>query len=183
MSIHNRGIIPEDLLNSTVGGITLRDWLAGQAMMALLSNPALDLSEIEDVVCDAYRYSDAMLTFRIKSPTPDTSIANNRSEFKAIAEKMLTFEGISDYQRGYCHGQIDAADTISEGSDKQDQIAKAAPDMLEALKKIVNHSRRFHSGNLEQSTFRVIAKKYGEQLDLIRAIARDAIAKAKGGQS
>jgi len=65
------------------------------------------------------------------------SDTDNRWEFKAIAEKVLADEDITDYQRGYCHGQIDAADTMSEYLERQNQIAKAAPEMLEALKQTI----------------------------------------------
>jgi hypothetical protein len=62
------------------------------------------------------------------------SDTDNRWEFKVIAEKILADEDITDYQRGYCHGQIDAADTMSEHLERQNQIAKAAPEMLKTLK-------------------------------------------------
>jgi hypothetical protein len=62
------------------------------------------------------------------------SDTDNLWEFKAIAEKVLSDEDLTDYQRGWCHGQIDAADTMSEYLERQNQIAKAAPEMLEALK-------------------------------------------------
>ena len=63
------------------------------------------------------------------------SDTGNLWEFKVIAEKVLSDEDLTDYQRGWCHGQIDAADTMSEYLERQNQIAKAAPEMLEALKK------------------------------------------------
>jgi len=100
------------------------------------------------------------------------STTDNRWEFKAIAEKMLTFEGISDYQRGYCHGQIDAADAMSEDLEKQNQIAKAAPEMLEALEEVVAIQEKHRtSARLTHICMIVLAEH-----------ARAIIAKAKGEQ-
>ena len=99
------------------------------------------------------------------------STTDNRWEFKAIAEKMLAVEGISDYQRGFCHGQIDAADAMSEDLERQDQIAKAAPDMLEALEALLPLAENwYYDVNDTSEPVEQFVK------------ARAAIAKAKGGQ-
>ena len=55
-------------MNSTMG-MTLRDYFAGQALMGIMVNPAIDESEEWDIptVCSAaYRISDYMIAERGK---------------------------------------------------------------------------------------------------------------------
>jgi hypothetical protein len=59
-------VIPMSDASYFLGGMSLRDWLAGQAIQGMLANPSLNTVEIEDVVCDAYQYADVMLAERTK---------------------------------------------------------------------------------------------------------------------
>lgn len=47
-------------------GMSLRDWFAGQAMAAIMSNSAIDPRPAADVASDAYLAAEAMLKERAK---------------------------------------------------------------------------------------------------------------------
>lgn len=47
-----------------VQGMTLRDWFAGMAMQAILSNPSLDLLSPNKLAHDAFNAADAMIEER-----------------------------------------------------------------------------------------------------------------------
>jgi hypothetical protein len=57
-------VVPMNDHSFLLQGMSLRDWLAGKAMQGMLANPSLDIVEMEDVVCDAYKYADIMLAHR-----------------------------------------------------------------------------------------------------------------------
>lgn len=68
MSIENPLAFPNPYY-SNVPGMTLRDYFAGQALVALVAEPG-DLT-ISDVTKDAYRIADAMLAARQKDQPND----------------------------------------------------------------------------------------------------------------
>ena len=47
----------------SVGGMTLRDWFAGQALAGILANPEIDIPA-DDTAEIVYRYADAMIAER-----------------------------------------------------------------------------------------------------------------------
>ena len=54
------------------GGMTLRDWFAGQALAGVLANPAegsWGTNEAPNAATNAYQMADAMLARRAKEPT------------------------------------------------------------------------------------------------------------------
>lgn len=51
----------------TVGGMTLRDWFAGQALVGLLAgDPGYESEDADSAAEDAFMYADAMLAARSK---------------------------------------------------------------------------------------------------------------------
>lgn len=52
-------------VSKQVGGMSLRDWFAGQALAGLLANGPHDCDECE-VAHDAYLFADAMLSRRLR---------------------------------------------------------------------------------------------------------------------
>ena len=53
--------------SDTTPGMTLRDWLAGQAMAGMLANVALCYTGMQrEVASDSYKQADAMLAEREK---------------------------------------------------------------------------------------------------------------------
>lgn len=53
------------------GGMTLRDYFAGQALIGLLARSNVAYTTKEDAVKDAFEYADAML--KARNPQPERS--------------------------------------------------------------------------------------------------------------
>ena len=56
------------LAQKTEGGMTLRDYFAGQALAAVLVSPYYREASTKDVVERAYWFADAMLDERMEEP-------------------------------------------------------------------------------------------------------------------
>lgn len=52
------------VLRGTYGGMTLRDWFAGQALCGWVSDPAIDSNQEEGVARICYALADAMIQAR-----------------------------------------------------------------------------------------------------------------------
>lgn len=77
--------------------ISLRDYFAGLAMQAIISNPSLDILAPSDVSSDAYNQADAMLAEREKS-TPVVKSTTLFSDAPEWAVCVATDEsGVSYY--------------------------------------------------------------------------------------
>lgn len=56
----------------SIGGMSLRDWFAGQVLAGLWANPRDDYTVArEDKAVEAYRQADAMLAARNAKPTSE----------------------------------------------------------------------------------------------------------------
>ena len=53
--------------NRWAPGMSLRDWFAGQAMAAALSNPSINLNAIDLYAIDSYDLADRMIKARGKA--------------------------------------------------------------------------------------------------------------------
>lgn len=53
-------------VSQTEGGMTLRDWFAGQALMPIVTLLGRDVGDATDLAKDAYIIADAMLDERAK---------------------------------------------------------------------------------------------------------------------
>ena len=63
VSDENRGRYHSETYSA--GGMSLRDWFAGQALVGMLANPEI-ITRKADVAAHAYGYADAMLAERPK---------------------------------------------------------------------------------------------------------------------
>ena len=75
---HSHRAPPSPTTDATRGGMTLRDWFAGQALAGILSNPDLYYTdeEAESLAVRTYAIADTMLKERDKKPDGGTSPAD-----------------------------------------------------------------------------------------------------------
>lgn len=104
------------------------------------------------------------------------NIIDNHPDFKDALCKAERNSGLTQYQKGYYHGMYDTGDILREQLEKCDTLAKAAPEMLAALRLCVEI----------ESDARLLEARYGIEIpqtwkDAFGMI-NSAIAKAKGEQ-
>jgi hypothetical protein len=98
----------------SIGGMTLRDWFAGQALGGMMARKDSDMWMLKEVAGDCYAYADAMLKAREVKPEAATD--------------QLTRESDNDTQ-----SELAAWELLKQAREERDKAQALARELRDAL--------------------------------------------------